>query len=639
MKIAKKLIILVIFILSIILLSNTVKAAIEDTFIYEGVEYKVLTESGNSGTVEIVDYDNNIAQLTIPEIITYNDKQYTVTNIGYSAFSGCNTLTNIKLPDSIIYIGDNAFGGCSSLTSIKIPNQIKSISYNCFGGCSALVNVELPNSLECIIQSSFSGCSSLKSLLIPNLVTSIEYNAFGGCSSLEKILIPNTVTWIGYNAFGGANSLTIYGETGSVAETYANDNGKTFTTLNSSIYKVINDFVNITSDGDAFIEEGTLNYMTTLSVGFGSTLPSSVIIEMGENLLNEGTDYTYNNITGEIKITKEITNDIKISAKAVNIKKSVNNILTKVQSNGAEEVYPALGNYVANLIADNEYKLPETISVKVGDNELNNTQYKYNSKTGELIIYAKNITDDVTIEVIAVEAIYKVIFNSNGGIFTNKTETLSFENWKYTDYDNLEEPTRKGYIFLGYYNDKDISLDYIMGESGIYEDMTFYAKWEKVELKQIKIFENYQNQEYIKGKDKKLIFILDNDRGSGEVFVDDKKIDKENINYTWEFSEGIYPAITLSEDYLKTLGLGKHTIKFIVEDEFYAETKFTIAEKKIENENNNLDNSTAGDKIKDENSDNPQTGDNIMLYVVILALSVVGIVTIIIIRKHFKNNK
>ena len=545
MKIAKKLIILVIFILSIILLSNTVKAAIEDTFIYEGVEYKVLTESGNSGTVEIVDYDNNIAQLTIPEIITYNDKQYTVTNIGYSAFSGCNTLTNIKLPDSIIYIGDNAFGGCSSLTSIKIPNQIKSISYNCFGGCSALVNVELPNSLECIIQSSFSGCSSLKSLLIPNLVTSIEYNAFGGCSSLEKILIPNTVTWIGYNAFGGANSLTIYGETGSVAETYANDNGKTFTTLNSSIYKVINDFVNITSDGDAFIEEGTLNYMTTLSVGFGSTLPSSVIIEMGENLLNEGTDYTYNNITGEIKITKEITNDIKISAKAVNIKKSVNNILTKVQSNGAEEVYPALGNYVANLIADNEYKLPETISVKVGDNELNNTQYKYNSKTGELIIYAKNITDDVTIEVIAVEAIYKVIFNSNGGIFTNKTETLSFENWKYTDYDNLEEPTRKGYIFLGYYNDKDISLDYIMGESGIYEDMTFYAKWEKVELKQIKIFENYQNQEYIKGKDKKLIFILDNDRGSGEVFVDDKKILIILGNFLKEFIQQLH--------YLKTI--------------------------------------------------------------------------------------
>lgn len=481
----KKVLFLAMLLLAIILLPCTANATVDETFINDGVEYKVLTEEGNTGTVQIVDYDNNKAQLTIPEIITYDSKQYTVVDIGYSAFSGCDTLTNIKLPDSITGIGDNAFSRCTSLTSIIISDSVKAIPYNCFSGSTSLSYVKLPDSLECIRQSSFNDCT-FKSLVIPSNVTSIEYNAFGGCRELEKIVIPNSVDNIGYEAFGGCKALTtIYGVAGSVAQTYATNNGKTFVELNAnvSIYKIINDFVNITSDGVAFVESGSQNYKATLKAGFASTLPSSISIQMGDNILTADTDYTYNNNTGEIIITKTITGDIKIIAQAVNKKQSVTNILTNVQSSGLDEVYPAEGNYVANLVADNEYKLPDTITVKVGDKTLDNNQYKYDAKTGELIIYAKNITDDVTIEVIAVEIKYKVVFDANDGTFADKKETLIFEDWKATDYDNLEEPTRKGYKFLGYYNEKGISLDNIMnGEAGIDEDMTFYAKWKKIEL-------------------------------------------------------------------------------------------------------------------------------------------------------------
>ena len=311
-------------------------------------------------------------------------------------------------------------------------------------------------------------------------------------------------------------------------------------------------------------------------------------------------------------------------------------------------MYPAEGNYIANLVADNEYKLPETIIVKVGDTKLDNNQYKYNDKTGELIIYAKNITDDITIEVIAIEIKYKVVFDANGGSFFNEpTDTLTFEDWKATNYDNLEEPTRSGYEFLGYYNEQGTSLDDIMnGEAGIDQDMTFYAKWEKVELKQIKLFEDSKNQEFVIGEDKELIFIIDNDRGNGKVFVDGLELRKENSDYTWKFVEGIYPNIELSEDYIKTLELGKHTIKFVLDDGRKVETTFTVVEKEVENDANNpqfednvnnSNNPQIKDNVKDNNSNNPATGDNIGRYVAMFIVSVLGIGTMILIKK--KNSK
>jgi len=51
-------------------------------------------------------------KITIPFSIRYNEKTYTVTSIGHSAFRYCSGLTSVTIPNSVTSIGDWAFSGC-----------------------------------------------------------------------------------------------------------------------------------------------------------------------------------------------------------------------------------------------------------------------------------------------------------------------------------------------------------------------------------------------------------------------------------------------------------------------------------------------------------------------------------------------
>ncbi len=75
------------------------------------------------------------------------------------------------------------------------------------------------------------GCRGLTSISIPDSVTSIEYGAFGGCSGLASIQILNPGCRIYDISTTLSGNATIYGYSGSTAESYAKKYNRKFVSL------------------------------------------------------------------------------------------------------------------------------------------------------------------------------------------------------------------------------------------------------------------------------------------------------------------------------------------------------------------------------------------------------------------------
>ena len=85
-------------------------------------------------------------------------------SIGNGAVSGCDSLTEIVIPDSVTSISSSAFSGCDSLTEIVIPDGVTSIDSSAFAYCYSLTSVVIGNSVTTIGKSAFYSCDSLTSV-------------------------------------------------------------------------------------------------------------------------------------------------------------------------------------------------------------------------------------------------------------------------------------------------------------------------------------------------------------------------------------------------------------------------------------------------------------------------------------------
>ena len=126
--------------------------------------------------------------------------------IGDGAFSECDRLVSIVLPDSLKRIGFAAFAGCSALKSISMPDGVLSISEYAFYE-TALQSFSVPAGVTRIEEGTFENCTSLRSVSFSRNLVSIECNAFRGCSALSEIWAYENLENIDARAFYGCTSL------------------------------------------------------------------------------------------------------------------------------------------------------------------------------------------------------------------------------------------------------------------------------------------------------------------------------------------------------------------------------------------------------------------------------------------------
>lgn len=128
-----------------------------------------------------------------------------VSSIGKNAFEGCTSLTTVKFGNNSVSVGDEAFKNCSKLTTID-TDKISSFNYGVFYSCKSLETVVLGSNITYIGKQAFSQCSSLKSINLGN-ITQIYTEAFADCVLLNNVDLSKCSDMEKY-AFKGCKALT-----------------------------------------------------------------------------------------------------------------------------------------------------------------------------------------------------------------------------------------------------------------------------------------------------------------------------------------------------------------------------------------------------------------------------------------------
>lgn len=167
-----------------------------------------------------------------------------VKTIGQYAFENCTSLATLELGSGIQTIDVWAFRDCTSLTSVSIPDSVKTIGNLAFYSCTSLKTLTLGSGVETIGNSAFYSCTSLETLSLGSGVETIGSSAFQNCAKLKDFTLPSGLKSIGDSAFNGCAALTKVDMPDSVtylgAGAYQNCTGLTSATLSEKLSEMNN---------------------------------------------------------------------------------------------------------------------------------------------------------------------------------------------------------------------------------------------------------------------------------------------------------------------------------------------------------------------------------------------------------------
>jgi hypothetical protein len=113
-------------------------------------------------------------------------------DFGDMAFEGCMNLRAITI--DTWYIPERAFSGCESLSEMHLSETVRGILSEAFVGCD-FSTISIPSTIEYIGKYAFKNCTSLTSLELPDTNLEICSDAFRGCNNLIKVEVPKSITF------------------------------------------------------------------------------------------------------------------------------------------------------------------------------------------------------------------------------------------------------------------------------------------------------------------------------------------------------------------------------------------------------------------------------------------------------------
>ena len=238
-------------------LGLTVPALADDPFVgtKDGITYKYFVTANQAlhsykapntlfGGMFDEEYAIIIVEKADKDIVTANIAGIDITDavaILSDAFYYCRELTSVTISDTIRAIGSGVFYGCSKLPMLSIPASVEFIDYGIAQGCSSMTKIEVAedNEYYCSVDGvlfskdmtellAYPAAKTGSTYTVPDTVVDIYPYAFAYCKNLTSVTIPASVVKSGEDLFNNCDSITIRGEEGSYAQSYAQENGINF---------------------------------------------------------------------------------------------------------------------------------------------------------------------------------------------------------------------------------------------------------------------------------------------------------------------------------------------------------------------------------------------------------------------------
>ena len=211
---------------------------------YQTTISRVIIEDGVCGIGDYSFYNfPMLSEIVFPET--------SLKRIGRSAFSRCEKIKKIVLPDSVESLGASVFSACSSLTYISFGASLATVPQGACFEDSALSTVILGEGCRTLGNQAFGKCSSLKSIDVKQIETfeslCLSY------TSLTSVVIGSGVKNLRSNAFAYSQSLkTITFEPGAEPEQVSSR-----ALANTPYYSALPNGVYTMFDGQVLMNKGT----------------------------------------------------------------------------------------------------------------------------------------------------------------------------------------------------------------------------------------------------------------------------------------------------------------------------------------------------------------------------------------------